>query len=40
MWSVDAKETHTVWLLSLQIWREEMQQVYLGKAIIPEEVDK
>ncbi|KAK9668485.1 hypothetical protein RND81_13G063800 [Saponaria officinalis] len=22
------------------IWREEMQQVYLGKAIIPEEVDK
>jgi len=24
----------------LQIWREEMQQVYLGKAIIPEVVDK
>jgi len=25
--------------LSLQIWKEEMQQVYLGKAKIPEEVD-
>ncbi|KAK6245087.1 hypothetical protein QUC31_011496 [Theobroma cacao] len=22
------------------IWKEEMQQVYLGKAIIPQEVDK
>ncbi|CAJ1948506.1 unnamed protein product [Sphenostylis stenocarpa] len=26
--------------LPAQIWKEEMQQVYLGKAIIPEEVEK
>lgn len=24
----------------LQIWREEMQQVYLGKAILPKVIDK
>lgn len=26
--------------MKLQIWKEEMQLVYLGKAIIPDEIDK
>lgn len=35
----DGSKWKLMQLITLQIWREEMQQVYLGEAITPEELD-
>lgn len=35
----DGSKWKLMQLITLQIWREEMRQVYLGEAITPEELD-